>query len=43
MMVDGMMKSYWDDKERKEARRNRKRRKNRTTIVNKIQGQAFQL
>ena len=43
MMVDGMMKSYWDDKERKEARRNRKRRKNRTTIVNKIQGQGFQL
>ena len=43
IMIDGMMKSYWDDKERKEARRNRKRRKNRTTIVKKIQGQGFQL
>ena len=27
----------------KEARRNKKRRKNRTTILNKIQGQGFQL
>ena len=43
LMVDGMMKSYWDDKERKAKRRSKKRRKNKATLIKKIAGQGFQL